>query len=116
MGSPAFVRTTGLTKEVEQGGLLVELFKDHVFLFMAFVSFLATIVGVVVWLVRLEAGMKQNAADVRGLWRQRNEDLESHKQARQETNNLLEKIDKKVDAAFSELRTDVKALLRRKEE
>lgn len=60
--------------------------------------------------------MKQNAAEVRGLWRQRNEDLESHKQARQETNELLQKLDGKVDAAFSELRSDIKTLLRRKSE
>lgn len=94
----------------------MDVFKDHVFLFMAFPSFLATIIGVVVWLVRLEAGMKQNAADVRGLWRQRDEDLESHKQARQETNALLQKIDQKVDAAFAEMRNDIKILLRRRDE
>lgn len=73
-------------------------------------------VGLIVWAVRLEAGMKQNASDIRGLWRQRNEDIEAHRQARIETNALLQKLDAKMDAAFSEFRGDIKTLLQRKGE
>ena len=70
------------------------------------------IVGVVIWAVRVEAGMKQNASDITALWRQRNEDIEAHKRAREETNDMLKKLDGKMDAAFSEFRSDIKALLR----
>lgn len=89
----------------------MEIMKDHVFLLMAFVGFISTVVGVVVWLVRLEAGMKQNASDIRGLWRQRHEDQEATKQARHETNQLLRDINTKMDSTFSEIRADIKQIL-----
>lgn len=87
----------------------VELIKEYWAVAVGFV-------GLIVWAVRLEAGMKQNASDIRGLWRQRNEDIEAHKQARIETNALLTKLDAKMDAAFSEFRGDIKTLLQRKGE
>jgi hypothetical protein len=59
------------------------------------------LIGLVAWGVRVEALTKQNSSDIRGLWRQRNEDLESHRVARSETNLIL-----------TELRADVKTLLR----
>lgn len=87
----------------------VELIKEYWAVVVGFV-------GLIVWAVRLEAGMKQNASDIRGLWRQRNEDIEAHRQARIETNALLTKLDAKMDAAFTEFRSDIKTLLQRKGE
>jgi hypothetical protein len=69
--------------------------------------------GLVVWVVRLEAGMKSNAKDIRSLWRQRAEDQEVTRASRSETNALLHKLDTKLDAAFHEVRADIKTLLRR---
>lgn len=69
-------------------------------------------VALIVWLVRLEAGMKENGKEVRSLWRQRNEDLEASRSSRAETNDILGRLDKKMDAAFTELRGDIKELLR----
>ena len=71
-------------------------------------------IGVVVWAVRIEGSMKQNAADIRGLWKQRHEDNEAHRRARDETNITLSRIDAKIDTAFNEFRTDIKQLLREK--
>ena len=87
----------------------VELIKEYWAVAVGFV-------GLIVWAVRLEAGMKANASDIRGLWRQRNEDIEAHRQARIETNALLTKLDAKMDAAFTEFRGDIKTLLQRKGE
>lgn len=91
----------------------MEELKHFVPLIVGLVTIGGVIIGVVVWLVRLEAGMKQNASEIRGLWRQRNEDLESHKQARKETNDLLKTMNDKMDGAFQEFREDIKLLLRR---
>lgn len=73
-------------------------------------------VALVAWAVRLEAGVKQNASEIRGLWKQRNEDLEASKEARSETNRFLERLDAKMDMAFNEFRSDIKTLLQRKGE
>lgn len=72
--------------------------------------------GLVAWVVRLEAGVKQNASDIRSLWKQRNEDVEASKEARSETNRFLERLDAKMDMAFNEFRSDIKTLLSRKGE
>ena len=85
----------------------VELIKEYWAVVVGFVSLIA-------WAVRLESGMKQNASDIRGLWRQRDEDIQAHRHARIETNGLLQKLDAKMDAAFSEFRGDIKTLLQRK--
>ena len=74
---------------------------------------IAGFVGVIVWAVRVEAGMKATAKDVRAIWAQRKEDLEATRTARTETNALLHKLDAKLDAAFSEVRGDIKTLLQR---
>lgn len=79
-------------------------------------SYWAVIVGffsAIVWLVRLEAGMKSNAKDIRSLWTQRKEDQEAARTSRAETNALLHKLDTKLDAAFAEVRGDIKELLKR---
>lgn len=86
---------------------IVELIKEYWAVAVGFV-------GLIVWAVRVEAGMKQNSSDIRGLWRQRNEDIEAHRQARIETNALIQKVDQKIDAGFTELRGDIKTLLQRK--
>lgn len=65
----------------------------------------AGFVGVIVWALRVEAGMKANQGEIKSLWRQRNEDIEAHKFAREETNSML-----------AEIRADIKALLQRKGE
>ena len=62
----------------------------------------AGFVGVVIWAVRLEAGMKSNSDQIKSLWRQRNEDIDSHRLAREETNKMLD-----------EIRQDIKRLLQR---
>lgn len=65
---------------------------------------LLALVGLIVWLVRGEAQTKANAAEIRRLWRQREEDLRAHREARETTNDLL-----------TELRQDVKTLLARRD-
>lgn len=62
----------------------------------------AGFLGIVVWAVRVEAGMKANQTEIKSLWRQRNEDLEAARSAREETNKLL-----------SEIRQDIKVLMAR---
>ena len=68
---------------------------------------------VVVWAVRVEMGMRKNSADIRALWKQRNEDLEASSKARSETNRFLERLEVKMDDAFKEFRSDIKTLLRK---
>jgi hypothetical protein len=62
------------------------------------VAFVATIV----WLIRLEARSVENSKEIKRLWYQRKEDLETSKQAREETNKKL-----------SEIRDDIKSLISR---
>lgn len=62
------------------------------------VAFVATIV----WLIRLEARSVENSNEIKRLWYQRKEDLETSKQAREETNKML-----------SEIRDDIKSLISR---
>lgn len=66
-----------------------------------FWAVIAAVVAAVVWLVRLEARGISNAAEIRRLWAQRKEDLELQSKAREETSHML-----------SEIRADIKALLR----
>jgi hypothetical protein len=62
------------------------------------VAFVATIA----WLIRLEARSVDNSNEIKRLWYQRKEDLETSKQAREETNKML-----------SEIRDDIKSLISR---
>lgn len=57
--------------------------------------------GSIVWLVRLEAKGLSNEREIRRLWTQRREDLQTAKDSRDATNKMLD-----------EIRTDVKALLK----
>lgn len=79
---------------------------------LRFWPMIVAFVAAVYWFSRLEGGMRQNAADVRALWRQRNEDLESHRRARDETNAGIAKMEAKIDKGFEEVRNDIKELLR----
>ncbi|VDC31543.1 hypothetical protein [Pseudogemmobacter humi] len=65
---------------------------------------LLALVALIVWLVRGEARTKANAAEIRRLWRQREEDLRAHKEARDTTNAMLD-----------EVRRDIKTLLARRD-
>lgn len=61
-------------------------------------------IGLIIWLVRGEAQTKANGAEIRRLWRQRDEDLRTHREAREATNELL-----------AEVRQDIKTLLARRD-
>jgi hypothetical protein len=61
-------------------------------------------VAAIVWLVRLEAIAISNRQEIKRLWGQRGEDLQVAKEAREATNAML-----------SEIRNDVKDLLRARE-
>lgn len=56
------------------------------------------------WLIRLEARGLANEKEIRRLWTQRKEDLQEAKDARASTNEMLR-----------EMRSDIKALLARRE-
>ena len=77
-------------------------------------AIIAAFTTVVVWAVRVEMGMKKNAADIRALWKQRNEDLEASNTARSETNRFLERLEGKMDKSFEGVREDIKMLLRQR--
>jgi methyl-accepting chemotaxis protein len=59
-----------------------------------------SLVAVVVWLVRLEAGSAENTKEIKRLWNQRREDLEASQRSREETNKML-----------GEIRDDIKSLI-----
>jgi methyl-accepting chemotaxis protein len=61
-----------------------------------------SLVAVVVWLVRLEAGSSENTKEIKRLWNQRREDLEASQRSREETNKML-----------GEIRDDIKSLIAR---
>jgi hypothetical protein len=65
---------------------------------------LIAFVAVIVWLVRGEGQTKANSSEIRRIWRQREEDLRAHKDARDTTNRLLD-----------EMRGDIKTLLARRD-
>jgi hypothetical protein len=64
-------------------------------------AIVAAALGAVVWLVRLEARGLSNTAEIKRLWTQRKEDLQSAKDSRDRT-------DKRLD----EIGQDIKTLLR----
>ena len=59
-----------------------------------------SLVAVVVWLVRLEAGSAENTKEIKRLWNQRREDMEATQRSRNETNSML-----------AEIRDDIKSLI-----
>jgi len=63
---------------------------------------IAAAIAFLVWLVRLESKGLQNEREIKRLWEQRKEDLETAKQSRQDTNAML-----------GEIRDDIKALIAR---
>ena len=64
-------------------------------------AIVAAALGAVVWLVRLEARGLSNTAEIKRLWAQRKEDLQSAKESRDRTDKRLDEIGK-----------DIKTLLR----
>ncbi len=50
------------------------------------------IVALIAWALRVESNTKANAAEIRRLWRQREEDQTAHKEARSETNAMLREV------------------------
>jgi hypothetical protein len=62
------------------------------------------IVALIAWALRVESNTKANAAEIRRLWRQREEDQQSHRESRGTTLALLD-----------ELRRDIKTLLSRRD-
>lgn len=58
-------------------------------------------VGFLVWLVRLEARSIENTKEINRLWKQRKEDLEAAKSARDETNAILHEIQKDIKALIA---------------
>jgi hypothetical protein len=71
---------------------------DYLALWPVFVGFVAALF----WLSRLEWRGLQNSAEIKRLWSQRKEDLESAQRARDETNKILD-----------EIRKDIKELLKK---
>jgi hypothetical protein len=63
-------------------------------------SVFAGAVGFLVWLIRLESRSIENTKEINRLWKQRKEDLDSAKQAREDTNAML-----------GEIRDDIKSLI-----
>ncbi|ULB08755.1 hypothetical protein ORIO_02235 [Cereibacter azotoformans] len=69
--------------------------------------------GLIVWAVRLENMGHGNAAEIRRLWRQREEDLHAQREAREATNRLIAEKHQEQSEQLRELRADIKALLHR---
>lgn len=60
------------------------------------------VVGLIVWALRVEFSGRANAAEIRRLWHQRDEDLRGHREAREATNEMLR-----------EMRDDIRELIKR---
>lgn len=74
----------------------MELFKTFWPVVVAFVGFL-------VWLIRLEARSIENTKEIKRLWHQRREDLESSRLARENTNKILEEIQRDIKALIGKV-------------
>jgi hypothetical protein len=70
--------------------------------YLTFWPLVVAFVTALFWLSRLEWRGLQNAAEIKRLWSQRKEDLESAQRARDETNKILD-----------EIRKDIKELLKK---
>lgn len=57
-------------------------------------------IGFLVWLIRLESRSIENTKEIKRLWNQRKEDLDSARMAREDTNRML-----------GEIRDDIKSLI-----
>jgi hypothetical protein len=63
---------------------------------VAFVTFL-------VWLIRLESRSIENSKEIKRLWNQRKEDLEAAKAARDQTNTILQEIQKDIKSLIAKV-------------
>lgn len=52
-------------------------------------SVMAAVIGVIAWLIRMEAKMVANSREIERMWKQRKEDMQVAKDARDDTNALL---------------------------
>lgn len=77
---------------------------------------LGALVGFAFWVGSLSSIVKSNhkelSSEIRRLQHQRNEDVREQKEAREHTNRLIENLDRKMDTALGEIRTDIKDLIR----
>ena len=76
----------------------MELFKTFWPVIVAFIGFL-------VWLIRLESRSIENTKEIKRLWHQRREDLESSRLARENTNKILEEIQRDIKALIGKVGT-----------
>lgn len=74
----------------------MELFKTFWPVVLAFIGFL-------VWLIRLESRSIENTKEIKRLWHQRREDLESSRLAREHTNKILEEIQRDIKALIGKV-------------
>lgn len=75
--------------------LLMELLRDYWEIIIAGVALVA-------WSIRLEAKANENSKEIRRIWVQRREDLDSARESREATNTML-----------AEVRNDIKTILSR---
>lgn len=72
---------------------------------------MAAVMGIA-WIVRLESLVKANEREIASLAADRENDLKVAAEARASTNAKLDKLDDKIERAFSEFRSDIKTLIR----
>jgi len=70
-------------------------------LLLTYWPMLLAAIGFLVWLIRLEARSIENGKEIQRLWKQRKEDLEAAKTARDETNAILHEIQKDIKALIA---------------
>jgi hypothetical protein len=61
------------------------------------------LVGVVIWAVRVEGTLKKAVADIRGLWKQREEDQDLAATSRREVHDTLREVQKDIKAILREM-------------
>ena len=71
------------------------------------------VVSVVIWLIRLEARAMANTREIKNLWRQRDEDLQASRDARDATNKKLDDIGSDLRDFARVITADIKHLLER---
>lgn len=74
---------------------------------------IAALVGLIIWLVRLEGLARGSASEIVRLSEQRKDDLRDAREARASTNAKLDRMDDRIDRGFQEVRSDIKTLLQR---
>lgn len=78
----------------------------------AIVFLITTFVGAFGWLIRLEAQVRENTRELARVWKQRHEDMANAQLSRAETISKIDQLDAKIEKFFSELRGELRDLLR----